>query len=287
MMTAGNNREEIERLLRESGDTEPETDSRILTEELEGEALAEAVKRRASGEPLAYILGHRHFYREDYKVRQGVLIPRADSELLVEAALQYLGALDLPAGDVHDITPSSKSYDAVRFADLCTGTGCIGISLANELGRHGMRVNGILTDISDTALLTASENALDCCSIPGTIEVQRHNILEDELTGTYDIIVSNPPYITDLEMKELDREVSEYEPHIALEGGADGLMFYESIFGKAYKTLAEGGAVMVEHGYLQGETVRELCAKAGFEDIITLRDYGGNDRVTAGFKHAG
>ena len=91
----------------------------------------------------------------------------------------------------------------------------------------------------------------------------------------------------DIEMKELDREVSEYEPHLALEGGADGLMFYESIFGKAYKTLAEGGAVMVEHGYLQGEAVRELCAKAGFEDIITLRDYGGNDRVTAGFKHAG
>ena len=285
-MTAGN-RSEIEHILREAGDCEPELDSRILTEELQGEALDEAVRRRASGEPLAYILGHRHFYREDYKVRPGVLIPRADSELLVEAALQYLGALDLPAGDVLKISRSTKTSGTVRMADLCTGTGCIGISLANELGRHGIRVIGILTDISDTALLTASENALDCCSIPGTIEILRHNILEDELTGTYDIIVSNPPYITDSEMKELDGEVSEYEPALALEGGPDGLKFYESIFVKAYKALEDGGAVMTEHGYLQGEAVRDLCAKAGFEDIITLKDYGGNDRVTAGFKHAG
>ena len=285
-MTAGN-REEIERILREAGDTEPDIDSRILTEELEGEALDEAVSRRASGEPLAYVLGHRHFYREDYKVRPGVLIPRADSEILVEAALQYLGALDLPAGDVANIAPSTKTYTTVRFADLCTGTGCIGISLANELGRHGISVNGILTDLSDTALQTASENAVNCCNMPGVIEVQRHNILEDDLAGTYDIVVSNPPYITDSEMNELDREVSAYEPALALEGGTDGLKFYESIFGKAYKALDEGGAVMVEHGYLQGEAVRELCAKAGFADIITLKDYGGNDRVTAGFKHAG
>ena len=87
----GGKREEIERILAQAGDPESDIDSRILTEELDGEALETAVRRRASGEPLAYILGHRHFYREDYRVAPGVLIPRADSELLVESALQYLG----------------------------------------------------------------------------------------------------------------------------------------------------------------------------------------------------
>ena len=284
-MTAGN-REEIERILEQAGDIESEIDSRILTEELNAEALEDAVRRRASGEPLAYILGHRHFYREDYRVVPGVLIPRSDSELLVECALQYLGHLDMPIGDVAKIK-SSGITESVRFADLCTGTGCIGISLANELKRRGTSVSGILTDISDTALKVAKENVSRCCSCPESVEVIRHDILADPLGGSFCIIVSNPPYVTDSEMRELDREVSEYEPHLALEGGADGLRFYGTILAKAYAALIPGGAVMVEHGYLQGEAVRKLCEKAGFEGIMTLKDYGGNDRVTAGFKHAG
>jgi len=284
-MTAGN-RAEIENILRNAGDTEPELDSRILTEELEGEALGEAVRRRASGEPLAYILGHRHFYREDYKVRPGVLIPRADSEILVEAALQYLGCLEMALGDVSRITPS-KARGTVRFADLCTGTGCIGISLANEVIRRGREISGVLTDISDTALKTAEENVSSCSVRPESLKVIRHDILTEDLSGKYDLIVSNPPYITDAEMKQLDREVSGYEPHLALEAGEDGLKFYKVILDKAYTSLSDGGAVMAEHGYLQGEQVRSLCEEAGFKGIITLKDYGGNDRVTAGFKHAG
>lgn len=284
-MTAGN-RSEIEHILREAGGSEPELDSRILTEELEGEALDEAVRRRASGEPLAYILGHRHFYREDYKVVPGVLIPRADSELLVECALQYLGCLEMPLGDVLKISPS-KSGGPVRFADLCTGTGCIGISLANEVVRHCREIAGVLTDISDTAIRTAEDNISGCAVKPGILQVIKHDILTEDLSGKYDLIVSNPPYITDAEMRELGREVSGYEPHLALEAGEDGLRFYKVILEKAYASLADRGAVMVEHGYLQGEQVRCLCSKAGFEGIITLKDYGGNDRVTAGFKHAG
>ena len=284
-MTAGN-RSEIEHILREAGDCEPELDSRILTEELAGEALDEAVRRRASGEPLAYILGHRHFYREDYKVRPGVLIPRADSEVLVEACLQYLGCLETALGDVSKISPSGVS-GAIRFADLCTGTGCIGISLANEVIRRGRDISGVLTDISDTALKTAEENVTGSLVKPGILQVIRHDILTEDLTGGYDLIVSNPPYITDAEMEQLDREVSGYEPHLALEAGEDGLRFYKTIFPRAYSALTDRGAVMVEHGYLQGEQVRSLCEEAGFKRIITLKDYGGNDRVTAGFKNAG
>lgn len=285
-MIAGN-RDDIEKILSGSGDSEAELDARILTEELEGEALDEAVRRRASGEPLAYILGHRSFYREDYHVAPGVLIPRSDSELLVECALQYLGCLDMVIGDVTKICGREGRPLNVRFADLCTGTGCIGISLANELLRHCVNVTGILTDISGTALEIAAANVNDCCIEPSRINVKRHNILEDELDIHFDLIVSNPPYITDSEMLELDTGVSDYEPSLALEGGPDGLKFYRSIFAKAFGVLTPGGAVMVEHGYLQGEDVRRLCAEAGFEDIITLKDYGGNDRVTAGFKHAG
>ena len=280
-------REEIEKILERSGDSEAELDARILTEELEGEALEEAVGRRASGEPLAYILRHRSFYREDYHVAPGVLIPRSDSELLVESALQYLGCLDMAIGDVNKIQPRGIRHGQVQFADICTGTGCIGISLANEIIRHGVNVSGILTEISGIALDIADSNVSDCCIKPGCISVQRHNILEDGLAGNFDLIVSNPPYITDSEMLELDTGVSDYEPSLALEGGPDGLKFYRSIFAKAFGVLTPGGAVMVEHGYLQGEDVRRLCVEAGFEDIITLKDYGGNDRVTAGFKHAG
>ena len=284
-MTAGK-REEIERILRGSGDSEPELDSRILTEELEGEALDEAVRRRASGEPLAYILGHRHFYREDYKVRPGVLIPRADSELLVESALKYLGQLDMAFGDVAKIKSEDIS-GTIRFADLCTGTGCIGISIANELIRKNLDVSGVLTDISDIAISIAEENVSDCSLKPESLKVIKHDILTEDINGEYDLIVSNPPYITDAEMLELDSEVSDHEPHLALEAGQDGMEFYRVIIGKSYSALASGGAVMVEHGYLQGENVRRLCEEAGFKGIITLKDYGGNDRVTAGFKYAG
>ena len=284
-MTAGK-REEIERILRGSGDCEPELDSRILTEELEGEALDEAVRRRASGEPLAYILGHRHFYREDYKVRPGVLIPRADSELLVESALKYLGHMEMPIGDAAKIKSGDIS-GTIRFADLCTGTGCIGISISNELVRHNLDVSGVLTDISDVAVDTAGENVSSCSLRPESLKVIKHDILTEVLNGEYDLIVSNPPYITDAEMLELDREVSDYEPHLALEAGKDGMDFYKVILRKSYAALSSGGAVMVEHGNLQGEGVRRLFEEAGFKGIITLKDYGGNDRVTAGFKNAG
>ena len=174
-MTSG----EILKLLTDSGDDEAVLDARILCEELEGEALSLAAERRAKGEPLAYILGHRHFWREDYKVISGVLIPRADTELLVECALRFCGCHELATGDVLDI-PVSDVPKNVRFADICTGTGCVGISLANELARHGFEVQGILTDISDTALEVASCNLKDLSK--GGLEVLRNDIARDDYT---------------------------------------------------------------------------------------------------------
>lgn len=281
-MTSG----DVLKLLTDAGDDEALTDSRILCEELEGEALALAAARRAKGEPLAYILGHRHFWREDYKVIPGVLIPRADTEILVECALRFLGCHDLATGDVLDIPVSGMKND-VSFADICTGTGCVGISIANELVSHGFNVNGIITDISDAALSVAEDNIGDQLRSRSSLKAVRHDILNDELTGEFSFIVSNPPYITDSEMEELDDAVKDHEPDLALRGGTDGLDYYGTIFKKSFQALIPGGAVFVEHGYLQGEQVRRLCREAGFSTVGTVRDYGGNDRVTWGIKDAG
>ena len=281
-MTSG----EILKLLTDSGDEEAQIDARILCEELEGEALSIAAGRRAKGEPLAYILGHRHFWRGDFKVVPGVLIPRPDTELIVECALRYLGIHELATGDVLDIPVCSDQTD-IRFADICTGSGCIGISIANEIRTSGRTVSGILTDISDIALSTAKYNAEKLFGDPASVEVIRNDILKDELPGMFSFIVSNPPYITDTEMTELDKGVRDYEPDLALRGGVDGLDFYEKIFKKSFSALIPGGAVFAEHGYLQGEAVRKLLKEAGFEKVGTVRDYGGNERVTWGIKNAG
>ena len=281
-MTSG----EVLKLLTDSGDEEASVDAKILCEELKGEALSLAAARRAKGEPLAYILGHRHFWREDYKVVPGVLIPRADTELLVECALRFCGCHDLATGDVLNI-PVSEGLSSLRFADICTGTGCVGISLANELSSHGIKVNGILTDISDTAIPTAKLNLESQLRSGPVLEVIKNNILDDELPGEFGLIVSNPPYITDSEMNGLDDVVKDYEPDLALRGGTDGLDFYESIFAKSFEALIPGGAVFAEHGYLQGESVRKICRDAGFETVGTVKDYGNNERVTWGIKHAG
>ena len=141
-MMSGN--DELLNLLKESGDEEAELDLKILKEELSGEELVKAVKRRASGEPLAYILGYRHFYKECYKVCPGVLIPRADTEMLVESALKFLGLNAMATGDLLNIPSYAKDINEVRFADLCTGTGCIGISIANEIVRSGKKAFGYL-----------------------------------------------------------------------------------------------------------------------------------------------
>ena len=281
-MTSG----DVLKILTDSGDEEAQIDTRILCEELEGEALSLAAARRAKGEPLAYILGHRHFWREDYKVVSGVLIPRPDTELLVECAVRFCGCHDLASGDVLNV-PVSSVNESVSFADICTGTGCAGISIANELLSHGLKVNGILTDISETALDTAGINVSAQSKEHSSLEVIRNDILNDDLPGKFVFIVSNPPYITDKEMEELDITVKEHEPDLALRGGSDGLDFYESIFKKSIISLRDGGAVFVEHGYLQGESVRRLCKDAGFDQVGTVKDYGGNDRVTWGIKHAG
>ena len=282
-MTSGN--EELLVILKNSGDDEAVLDLKILEEEFEGKELEMAVRRRAKGEPLAYILGYRHFYKECYKVCSGVLIPRADTEMVVESALKFLGIDDMATGDLLKIPDYDKELTDIRFADFCTGTGCIGISVANEIVRKGGKVSGYLIDISDTAIDTASYNVESQAIRPEFINVMKYDVTCNAPDiGELDFILSNPPYITNEEMNTLDKGVKDYEPDLALRAGDDGLDFYHPIIESAKKLLRDGGALIVEHGYGQGDSVREIFESAGLKKCMTIRDYGGNDRVTLGIK---
>lgn len=264
--------------------------SLFAEEACDDDELKAFAERRIQGEPMAYILGYRDFYRDRFSVAPGVLIPRSDTEILVECALKFAGVLDFPMGDVLNIPECSYKPDKIRFADLCTGTGCIGISVYKELIRHGRDAEAILTDISPDALSCSSMNIERLTGEHDKIRVIKNDVLEDvNMTDifdpeTADIIISNPPYINDNDMKELDDVVGHHEPHLALEGGADGLRFYPPVAHRAMSLLKAGGALMVEHGYDQGEAVRKIFSHAGFKNVMTLRDYGSVERVTFGIK---
>ena len=247
----------------------------------------EAVRKRASGVPVAYIVGRQAFYREEYKVTPSVLIPRADTELLVETALRFLGALDFPAGDVNLVPESSERLTSPRILDLCTGTGCVGISVLNALLSKGIPAQAVLSDISEEALAVARDNIESQAADKTAAKAVRLDVLSDELPeglGVFDVITANPPYINSDDMKALDREVKDHEPHLALAGGDDGLDFYLPICKLSHKCLREGGILAVEHGYDQGEQVSQTLMTQGFNNVKVLKDFGGNDRVTFGIK---
>ena len=278
-------KDQLLELLKGSGDEEALLDLKILEEEFEGNAVEEAVKRRACGEPLAYILGYRHFYKECYKVAPGVLIPRADTEIVVESAAKFLGINKMATGDVLNVPEYGKDLTDIRFADLCTGTGCIGISIANEIVRAGGRAFSYLIDISDTAIGISTSNVQSQALKPEDIKVIKHDVLGScPKLEKLDFIVSNPPYITNKEMDELDSVVKDHEPDLALRAGDTGLDFYVPLLNIAKVLLKDGGALIVEHGYEQGDAVRAVFEQGGLKNCMTIRDYGGNQRVTVGIK---
>ena len=256
----------------------------------DGKAFDEAVMKRAAGVPVAYIVGRQPFYREEYKVTPSVLIPRADTELLVETALRFLGALDLAAGDVNLVPESSESLTSPRILDLCTGTGCVGISVLNSLLAKGIRAQAVLADISDEALAVARENIESQAADKSAVKAIKLDVLSEDLPedlGSFDVITANPPYINSVDMKALDKEVKDHEPHLALAGGEDGLDFYLPICKLSHKCLRQGGMLAVEHGYDQAEGVSQTLMAQGFNIVKSLKDFGNNDRVTFGIKLGG
>lgn len=223
-------------------------------------ALDFAVARVMKGEPLAYILGQWEFYGLKLYVTPDVLIPRDDT--CAVAALAINQALFLS--------------ESPRILDLCTGSGCIGLAIASRV--KDARVT--LADISKEALMVAKKNAA-LNRLTGKVSCVQADALAkpSAFLGKFDMIVSNPPYITSQEMTELPRSVSDYEPHLALHGGVDGLDFYRSIIENYTEALKPGGYLCFEFGMGQGDAVCQLLQTKGYTILERSRDY--NDRERA------
>ena len=228
--------------------------------EVKEELLAElesVLKQREQRVPLQYLMGECEFMGYDFYVDERVLIPRQDTETLVEEALKV-------------VKPEMK------VLDMCTASGCIIVSIVHNIPE----VEGTATDISKQALLVAKENAkLNQVSV--TFE---RSDLFDNVTGTYDVIVSNPPYIRTGEVVKLMPEVQEFEPMEALDGKEDGLYFYRKIIKECKAYLKPGGHILFEIGYDQGEAVSGLLKEAGFKNVTVIKDLAHNDRVVTGME---
>lgn len=209
--------------------------------------------------PIQYIIKKQEFMGFDFYVDENVLIPQPDTENLVEEVLFIINSI------------KDKS---LKILDLCTGSGAIAISLSKILNSDKILIYG--SDISEKALKIAQDNAIQNCS---KVVFLKSNIF-NEINNNYkfDIIVSNPPYIETKTIEELSEEVK-YEPHIALDGGEDGLYFYREIIKNAKKYLNPNGYLAFEIGYNQKKQVEKLLEENGYKNIYSRKDLSGNDRV--------
>lgn len=218
------------------------------------------IRRRSDGYPVQYLIGSTEFMGLTFEVNENVLIPRQDTEVLVETALSMM-------------KPDS------RVLDMCTGSGCIVLSLA----KLGTVSEGIGVDISEGALEVAEKNRQHL----GLAQVKMiRSDLFSSVEGVYDMIVSNPPYIPTADIEDLMREVREHEPHLALDGSEDGLLFYRKLAEASGRYLVPGGALLLEIGYDQAADVSSLLEQAGFCDIHVKKDLAGLDRVVYAVKAA-
>ncbi len=222
------------------------------------EIIQGIITRRISGEPLQYILESQEFMGLSFYVNPSVLIPRQDTEVLVEHILDhYKGA-------------------AISVLDICSGSGAIGISIAHF--NKNAYVKGL--EISPEAIKVSEKNA-ELLGVSERVSFICQDILKTTLYGKYNLIVSNPPYIESSIIPTLSKTVKSFEPAIALDGGDDGLIFYRHITNIAPHLLTPGGMLAFEIGYNQGIAVSEMM-KENFSNIEVIKDYGGNDRVVRG-----
>ncbi len=226
-------------------------------------ALRDSVKRRATGEPLQYVTGDVAFRHIVVRVRAGVLIPRPETEVLVD---EVLGAVD----------EAIAARGEALVVDACTGSGCIALSIAHE--RPGARVWA--TDISPQACELAAENA-ERLALTARVQVLEGDLLgmlPEELRGRVDVVVSNPPYIPSADVSTLPQEVAGFEPHLALDGGPDGLDFYRRLLSDSRSWLRPGGLLAVE---LDERRVGKAAEEAleWYQGIREVRDLAGRDRI--------
>lgn len=261
--------------LQKAGITDAELDARLLLEficdtdrnalyahgdlEVEDEKMQDflqLIEKRAAHIPLQHLTGEQNFMGLDFLVNEHVLIPRQDTEILVEEIMRDL-------------------HDGIRILDMCTGSGCILLSLLH----YSNDCSGVGVDVSEDALAVARQNA-DRLAEKQAVFIQSD--LFEKVEGSFDLIVSNPPYIRSQEITGLMPEVREHEPHLALDGKEDGLYFYREIIKGAEHHLKRGGQLFFEIGYDQGEAVKDLLVANGYTEVAVVKDYAGLDRVVYG-----
>lgn len=264
--------------LKQVGIADYQTDSWLLAEEILGvrrqdiwlipnqsvditlvQKYEEAVKRRATHVPLQHITGHQPFMDFDFMVNRDVLIPRSETELLVEQVVSYIQS---------NFPDKNKT---VKVLDMCTGSGCIAISVDKMCDNAKVRA----VDISEKALQVARENNI---KNQANVTFIQSDLFEN-VTDKFDVIVSNPPYIPTEALQTLMEEVRDYDPPLALDGSEDGLKFYRIISEKAEEFLNHHGRLFLEIGHDQGKSVPELLRENGFSKIQVLKDLSGNDRM--------
>ncbi len=221
----------------------------------ERDVLRESLKRRGQSEPLQYITGESGFRHIVVRTASGVLIPRPETELLVQAALDYF----------------EGAQQTVRALEVGTGTGCIACSLAKEAG---MEV--LATDISDDAVACATRN-VSALGLDDLVEIRKADCVEG-VEGTFDLLISNPPYIPTAVMETLPHEVSGFEPHLALDGGADGLEFFDRLVNEGLVLVREGGLFACELHETCLEEAQRRLVDAGLHDVRIIDDLAGKHR---------
>jgi len=227
------------------------------------EAMRRAMARMTKGEPLQYVLGEWDFRTLTLSCDRRALIPRPETEGLVTHVLGYLSSISAPP----------------MVVDVGTGTGAIILSLAAEFRGPAAFLG---TDVSEDAIALARENARRC-GLEGRVKFAVADGLDDfDEPQSVDVIVSNPPYVTTGEWEALDPRVRDFEPRLALDGGAEGLDFYDRYLGDAVNLLKPGGAVFFEIGESQGDALRGLMSAYGFEGVRIERDLAGRDRYACG-----
>ena len=230
--------------------------------------LHDLVKRAGQSEPIAYLIGKTEFYSLELDITPACLIPRPETELLAERAIEFL-----------------RTRSGTQFVcDLCTGSGCIAVAIAKNF--HDARL--IATDISDAALSVAAKN-IEKHQLKDRIKLLCGDLFEPIMpqldVEKFDLIVCNPPYVSAVEFEALDKNVKDYEPKSALYAGDDGLDVYRRIIERVDAFLKSGAALLLEIGYSQGQAVKELLEQVGcFSEVAIEKDFNGNDRIATAIK---
>lgn len=228
----------------------------------------ELVRRAAEQEPIAYLTGKAHFFNLEFEVTPDVLIPRPDSETVVENVLQ--------------LARHQAGFEAPRVLDLCTGSGNIAAAIAHHLKTAIV----VATDVSQEAIAVARRN-IERLNLTDRVTLEVGDLYQPLArlvdARPFDLITANPPYIATAKVADLDRSVKDYEPMIALDGGIDGLVAFRAILEGAPPRLRSGGRFFIEIAYDEGEAALEIARKhEAFEDVRILKDHAGNDRVVTG-----